>query len=57
LHIQTVNSRQSGIKDMLRRHRGVATKYLGSYLKWFHIAGIRQNPTPLTCLNAAMGWG
>jgi transposase-like protein len=56
LHIQTVNSRQSGIKDMLRRHRGVATKYLGSYLKWFHIAGIHQDPTPLACLNAAMGW-
>jgi len=55
LHIQTANSRHSGIKDMLRRHRGVATKYLANYLKWFHLAGIQQDPTPRTCLNAALG--
>jgi hypothetical protein len=55
LHIQTVNNRHSGIKDMRRRHRGVATKYLASYLKWYHLAGIHQDPTPRACLNAAMG--
>lgn len=28
LHIQTVNSRHERLKTFLRRHRGVATKYL-----------------------------
>lgn len=56
LHIQTVNSRHERFKDLLRRHRGVATKYLGSYLKWFHLAGIKADPTPRACLNAALGW-
>ena len=55
LHIQTVNSRHERFKSMLRRHRGVATKYLASYLKWFHLAGIRINPSPRACLNAALG--
>jgi len=32
LHIQTVNSRHERLKTFLRRHRGVATKYLDSYL-------------------------
>jgi len=55
LHIQTVNSRHERLKTFLRRNRGIATKYLGSYLKWFHLAGIHLNPSPRTCLNAAMG--
>src|SRR5512144_465319 len=55
LHIQTVNSRHERLKTFLRRYRGLATKYLGSYLKWFHLAGIHLNPSPRTCLNAAMG--
>ena len=54
LHIQTVNSRHERLKDLLRRHRGVASKYLDSYLKWFHLATIRLNPTPRACLNAAI---
>jgi len=54
LHIQTVNSRHERFKSMLRHHRGVATKYLASYLKWFHLAGIRLNPTARACLNAAI---
>ena len=36
LHIQTVNSRHSQIKGFLRGFRGIATKYLDSYLRWFH---------------------
>lgn len=55
LHIQTVNSRHERLKSFLRPHRGVATKYLPSYLKWFHLAGIRLDPSPRACLNAAMG--
>ncbi len=56
LHIQTVNSRHERLKTFLRRYRGIATKYLDSYLKWFHLTGIQLNPTPRTCLNAALGW-
>ena len=35
IHIQTVTDRHSGFKDFLRRFRGVSTKYLGNYLRWF----------------------
>ena len=35
IHIQTVNYRHSQFKDFLRRFRGVSTKYLGNYLRWF----------------------
>jgi len=55
LHIQTVNSRHERLKTFLRRHRGVATKYLDSYLRWFHLAGLHHRPTPRACLNAAIG--
>ena len=34
-HIQTVNSRHSQLKEFLRRYRGIATKYLDNYLRWF----------------------
>src|SRR5208283_954347 len=57
LHIQTVNSRHESLKTFLRPHRGIATKYLESYLRWFHLAGLKDNPTPRTCLNAAIGGG
>ena len=36
LHIQTVNSRHSQIKGFPRSFRGIATKYLDSYLRWLH---------------------
>ena len=55
LHIQTVNSLHSRLKDFLRRRRGVATKYLDSYLRWFHLTAIGQAPTPRACLDAAIG--
>lgn len=55
LHIQTVNNRHSRLKDFLRQHRGVATKYLDSYLRWFHLIRLQQQPTPRACLAAAMG--
>jgi hypothetical protein len=45
LHIQTVNSRHERLKTFLRRYRGIASKYLGSYLKWFHLAGIYLDPS------------
>ena len=55
LHIQTVNSRHEQIKTFLRRRRGVATKYLDNYLRWFHLAVLPGRPTPQTCLDAAIG--
>ena len=32
LHVQTVNSRHSRLKDFLRPRRGIATRYLDNYL-------------------------
>jgi transposase-like protein len=55
LHIQTVNNRHSRLKDFLRARRGIATKYLASYLRWFHLIGLHSEPTPRYCLAAAIG--
>jgi hypothetical protein len=55
LHIQTVNSRHERLKTFLRRHRGIATKYLDSYLRWFHLAVLPRHPTPRAVLAAAAG--
>ena len=54
LHIQTVNSRHSQIKGFLRARRGIATKYLDSYLRWFHLIELGDRPSPRACLEAAM---
>jgi transposase-like protein len=54
LHIQTVNSRHSQLKNFLRRFRGVATRYLDSYLRWFHLVVLEPQPSPRSCLAAAM---
>ena len=54
LHIQTVNNRHSRLKDFLRKRRGIASKYLDSYLRWFHMIVLNSNPTDRTCLADAM---
>ena len=54
LHIQTVNNRHSRLKDFLRPRRGIATRYLNSYLRWFHLIALHPDPTPRYCLAAAM---
>ncbi len=54
LHIRTVNSRHSQIKDFLRRRRGIATKCLDSYLRWFHLIELGDRPSPRACLEAAV---
>ena len=54
LHIQTVNSRHSQIKGFLRGFRCIATKYLDSYLRWFHLIELGNRPSPRACLAAAM---
>lgn len=35
VHIYNVNSYHNSLKDWMRRFRGVATKYLDSYLSWY----------------------
>jgi hypothetical protein len=55
LHIQTVNNRHSRLKNFLRTRRGIATRYLDSYLRWFHLIVLHPDPTPRYCLAAAIG--
>jgi transposase-like protein len=55
LHIQTVNSRHERLKSFLRNHRGVATKYLDSYLRWYHLVVLPRPPSPRAVLAAAAG--
>ena len=55
LHSQTVNNRHSRLKAFLRSRRGIATKYLASYLRWFHLIALHRNSTPRYCLASAMG--
>ena len=52
-HIQTVNNRHSQLKDFLRRYRGVATKYLDNYLRWFQRLQL-ENASPRACLATAI---
>jgi transposase-like protein len=55
-HIQNVNAYISGLKGWLQRFKGVATKYLASYLGWRRM--IERNDDNLaahTCLIAALG--
>ena len=52
-HIQTVNNRHSQLKDFLRRYRGVATKYLDNYLRWFQRLEL-ESASPRACLASAI---
>ena len=53
-HIQTVNNRHSRLKGFLRGFRGIATKYLDSCLRRFHLIGLAAHASPRACLTAAM---
>jgi transposase-like protein len=55
LHIQTVNNRHQRLKSFLAPFRGVATKYLPNYLRWFHCVGLALQPSSRACLNATLG--
>jgi transposase-like protein len=55
LHLNTVNSRHEQLKSFLRGRRGVATKYLGSYLAWYHLAILPKLPTPRSVLASVAG--
>ncbi len=54
VHIRTVNSRHSRIKGFLSRRRGIATKCLDSYPRWFHLIEPGDQPSPRACLDAAI---
>ena len=54
IHIQTVNNRHSRFKDFLHRFRGVSTKYLGNYLRWFERRDILKS-SPRSNLATAIG--
>lgn len=43
-HIQNVNAYHARLKDWMRRFRGVATRYLDSYLGWFR--AVERSPLP-----------
>lgn len=53
-HVQNVNAYDSRLKDWIRRFRGVATRYLDSYLGWFRAIdrtrGAGLNPASLLAL-------
>jgi transposase-like protein len=55
LHIQTVNNRHQRLKAFLAPFRGVATKYLANYLRWFDIVGLAHRPSARSCFNAVLG--
>ena len=44
LHIQTVNNRHQRLKSFLAPFRGIATKYLPNYLRWFLCIGLAPHP-------------
>ena len=56
-HVQNVNAYVSRLRGWMQRFKGVATKYLGSYLGWFRMLD-RSGPVglqPALVLGAAMG--
>ena len=56
-HVQNVNAYVSRLRAWMQRFKGVATKYLDSYLGWFRMLD-RSGPTglqPALVLGAAMG--
>lgn len=56
-HIQNVNAYHARLKDWVRRFRGIATRYLDSYLGWFR--AVERSPTsastPASWLAMALG--
>ena len=53
-HIQTVNNRHSLFKSFLHRYRGVSSKYLGNYLRWFERCCLLKS-SPRSYLATAIG--
>jgi len=55
IHIQTANSRHERLKSFLRKHRGVATRYLDSYLRWYKLTILPKTPSARSVLATALG--
>lgn len=55
-HVQNVNAYHSRLKDWMRKFRGVATKYLDSYLGWFRAIdrSARARLDPVSLLTTAV---
>ena len=53
-HIQTLNNRHQQFQALLQPFRGVATKYLDSYLCWFQQVGLVREVSHRSCLVASM---
>jgi transposase-like protein len=54
-HIQNVNAYISRLKDWMRRFKGVASKYLESYLGWWRmIDRLGETLTPIKCFAEAL---
>lgn len=56
-HVQNVNAFVSRLRGWMRRFKGVATKYLDSYLGWFRMLDryAPESPQPATLLGLALG--
>jgi transposase-like protein len=56
-HVQNVNAYVSRLRGWMQRFKGVATKYLDSYLGWFRMLDRSgpMGPQPAQVLEAAMG--
>ena len=55
LHFHNVNNRHSRLKGFIVSRRWSATKYLASYLDWYHLIVLEKNPTSKFCLTNAIG--
>ena len=54
-HIQNVHNRNSRLKGFIGSRRGIATKYLDSYLRWYHFIVLQKNSTSKLYLASVMG--
>ena len=54
IRIQTVINRHSRFMDFLRRYRGVSSKCLGNYLRWFELCELLKS-SPRSYLATAIG--
>lgn len=54
-HLQTVNHRHQRLKSFLAPFRGIATRYLVQYLRWFDLTVLQACSSARACLNAAVG--
>ena len=54
-HLQNVNNSHSRLEGFIGGRRGISTKNLASYLRWYYLIVLEKNPTSRFCLASAMG--